>query len=278
MGCAYCYARPTHEYLGFSAGLDFESKILIKENAAELLRQKFMSRAWTGELIVLSGNTDCYQPLERKFELTRRLLEVFLQFRNPVSIITKNQLVTRDIDLLTQLAALGLIHVTLSLTTLDSELAADLEPRTSRPTGRLAAVHALANAGVPTGINIAPVIPGLNDFEIPGILKAAKDHGAQWAGYSIVRLPHAVEPLFMEWLENKRPLKKEKILCALKDVRGGHLNDGQFATRMKGHGVVAKQIEQMFKIYRVKFGLDQPLPDLRTDLFRKITDQMSFFE
>src|SRR6267142_3736453 len=198
-GCIYCYARPFHEYLGFSAGLDFESKFMVKEDAPELLRNELSSPKWQPQVIFLSGVTDCYQPVERKLKLTRRCLEVLAEFRNPVFIVTKNQLVTRDVDLLSELARHHAVGVLLSITTLDAGLRKVMEPRTSPPAARLAAIRELASAGIPVGVNVAPIIPGLTDHEIPAILKAAAEAGATSAGYTVVRLPHAVAPLFVKW-------------------------------------------------------------------------------
>lgn len=276
-GCAYCYARPTHEYLGFSAGLDFETKIMVKENAPELLREKFMSRSWEPELIVISGNTDCYQPLERKLTITRRLLQVMLEFGNPVGLITKNALITRDADVLGELAKKNLVSATLSITSLDNDLAAALEPRTSRPQARLNAVKVLAEAGIPVNVNVAPMIPGLNDHELPAILKAAAEHGARSAAFIPVRLPLAVLPIFTDWLEKHRPLKKDKVLANIRDIRGGKFNDANFGSRMRGEGPKAEQIRQMFRIYASKFGLDKKFPSLSTEHFQRPTNQLSLF-
>lgn len=276
-GCAYCYARPSHEYLGFSAGVDFESKIFVKEKAPELLREKLGSKSWTPATIAMSGITDCYQPIERKLKLTRGCLEVLLDFRNPVSIITKNQLITRDIDLLKELANFQAAHVTISVTSLDQKLASDLEPRTSRPAARLEAIRSLSAAGVPVAVNVAPVIPGLNDHEVPAILEAAKKAGALSAGYTPVRLPGNVLPVFTEWLETHRPLRKEKVLSLIREMRGGKLNDPRFGSRMHGEGPIARQMEQMFKLYRQKYGLTQKV-ELSTRHFRRVQgNQLELF-
>jgi DNA repair photolyase len=275
-GCAYCYARPTHEYLGYSAGLDFESKILIKNNASELLREKLMSRSWQPETIAISGVTDCYQPIERKLKLTRSCLEALAEFRNPAGIITKNALVTRDLDVLQELNKYEAVVVYLSVTTLDEQLCADLEPRTSRPQARLKAVETLSKAGIPVGVNIAPVIPGLTDHEMPNILKAAADAGAVSAGYTPLRLPLSVSPLFVEWLQVHRPEKKEKVLSHIRSIRGGELNSSQFGSRMRGQGVYAEQLGKMFKLYTKKFGLNQKPIELSTSHFKKPSDQLSF--
>ena len=220
-GCVYCYARPTHEYLGFSAGLDFETKILVKEQAPELLEAALRKRSWQPQVVALSGNTDCYQPVERRLQLTRRCLEVFLRFRNPVSLITKNHLVTRDLDILERMAALDLVHVTLSITSLDRRLTAAMEPRTSRPERRLQALEELSRAGVPAGVNVAPLIPGLNDSEAPAILEAAAARGARWANYILVRLPGAVRPLFLDWLQRHYPDRAEQGRAPARGGAGG---------------------------------------------------------
>src|SRR5712672_1158094 len=227
-GCIYCYARPTHEYLGFSAGLDFESKIMVKTNAAELLRAELESPRWQSQTLVMSGVTDPYQPIERKLRITRGCLEVLAKFRNPVAIITKNRLVTRDIDLLGELASHNAAAVNVSVTSLDAKLQHVLEPRTSSPSARLEAVAALRSAGIPVGVMVAPIIPGLTDHEVPKIVEACAKAGAQFAGYTIVRLPWAVAPLFEHWLEEHFPDRKEKILGRIRNLRGnGRLNNSQ---------------------------------------------------
>jgi len=233
-GCIYCYARPTHEYLGFSAGLDFESKIMVKEDAPELLRHELSSPKWEPQIIVMSGVTDCYQPVERKLKLTRRCLEVLLDFRNPVAIITKNSLVTRDIDLLSELAKYQCASVCLSITTLDNGLRQVMEPRTSPPEARLAAIRKLSAANIPVSVNVAPVIPGLTDHEMPAILKAAHEAGATSAGFTMVRLPHANAPLFEKWLETHFPDRRDKVLNQIKAMRGGKMYNSQWGTRMRG--------------------------------------------
>jgi DNA repair photolyase len=268
-GCAYCYARPTHEYLGLNAGLDFESRILVKERAPELLRDWLSRDAWIPESITFSGVTDCYQPAERRFELTRRCLEVALQFRQPVSIITKNALVVRDLDLLVPLAELGLVSVALSITTLDRELARVLEPRTSPPAARLRALRELSAAGVPAAVMTAPIIPGLNDSEIPALLAAAADAGACRAGYVMLRLPYAVKPIFLDWLERTQSSHRERILGALRSVRDGDLTSSAWGERMRGEGPRAEQIHQSFQVFARKHGLLGPWPALRTDLFHR---------
>jgi DNA repair photolyase len=268
-GCSYCYARNTHEYLGFSAGLDFETKIMVKENAPELLRRELSSPKWKPQELAMSGVTDCYQPIERRLQLTRRCLAVLAEFRNPVSIITKNYLVTRDLDYLRELAAHHAVMVHLSINSLDRELARALEPRASLPNQRLAAVEVLANAGVPVGVLVAPVIPALNDHEIPAVLKAAKAAGAGWAGTEILRLPLTVAPIFEQWLERNFPEKKEKVLGRIRAIRGGKLNDPRFGSRMRGEGIFAEQISQMFHAARRKAGLAEEGPELSDAAFRR---------
>jgi DNA repair photolyase len=268
-GCSYCYARISHEYLGFSAGLDFEAKIMVKEDAPELLRKELSSRKWKPQELAMSGVTDCYQPIERKLQLTRRCLAVLVEFRNPVSITTKNALVTRDLDLLRELAAHQAVHVNLSINSLDAELSRKLEPRASSPRQRLAALEALSKAGVPAGVLVAPVIPALNDHEMPSVLAAAKTAGARWACTEIVRLPLAVAPLFERWLECHFPERKEKILGRIRAMRGGKLNDPRFGSRMRGEGVFAEQISQMFHVARRKAGLPESGSGLSTSAFRR---------
>jgi DNA repair photolyase len=236
-GCIYCYARPTHEYLGFSAGLDFESKIMVKINAPELLRGELESPRWQPQTLVMSGVTDPYQPVEKKLQITRGCLEVLAKFKNPVAIITKNRLVTRDLDLLCELAKYNAVAVNLSVTSLDPNLQRVLEPRTSSPQARLDAIRQLRSAGIPTGVMVAPVIPGLTDHEIPRILNGCAKAGAQFAGYTVVRLPWAVAPLFEHWLEEHFPDRKEKVLGRIRHLRGNRLNNSLWHTRMTGEGV-----------------------------------------
>jgi len=268
-GCSYCYARITHEYLGFSAGLDFETKIMVKENAPDLLRRELSSPKWKPQPLAMSGVTDCYQPIERRLQLTRRCLAVLAEFRNPVSIVTKNYLVTRDIDLLRELAIHHAVTVHLSINSLDSELARKLEPRAASPKMRLAAVEALAKAGVPVGVLVAPVIPALNDHEIPAVLAAAKAAGAGWADTEILRLPLTVAPIFEQWLDQNVPGKKDKVLNRIRAMRGGKLNDPRFGSRMSGEGIFADQISQMFHVARRKAGLPEDGPELSTAAFRR---------
>lgn len=255
-GCAYCFARPFHEYLGWSSGLDFETKILVKKRAPDLLRKELSKRSWTPQIVGMSGVTDCYQPAERHFRLTRQCLEVFVEFRNPVAIITKNFLVTRDIDLLSELAHWDCVTVMVSITSLDAQLAGKLEPRAARPEHRLKAVRMLADAGVPVAVLVSPVIPGLTDHEIPSIIEAAAKAGAQSASMALLRLPWAVKDVFSAWLEAHVPGKKDRILDRLRQMRGGKLYDSEWGKRMKGEGVFAKQISDLFAISVRRVGLN----------------------
>ena len=266
-GCAYCYARPYHELLGMNAGLDFETKILVKHDAPELLRREFNKPSWRPEWISISGVTDCYQPAERRFRLTRGILEVMLEARNPVGIITKNALVTRDLDLLRPLAERRLVHVGMSVTTLDAELARTREPRTSSPTAKLRAIRELSAAGVPVRVMVSPVIPGLTDHELPEILQAAKDAGARAASFIMLRLPLAVAPIFTDWLRTHRPDSVAKVEALIRDMRDGKLNDAQFGRRMRGVGHYAEGVRQTFEVFVRKLGLDQPWPELDTTQF-----------
>jgi DNA repair photolyase len=273
-GCIYCYARPTHEYLGFSAGLDFESKIMVKTNAPVLLRAELESPRWKPQVLVMSGVTDPYQPIEKKLRITRGCLEVLAKFRNPVAIITKNRLVARDADLLRDLASHNAAAVNISVTSLDPKLQRVLEPRTSTPAARLETIEKLRSAGVPVGVMVAPIIPGLTDHEVPKILEACAKAGAQFAAYTIVRLPWAVAPLFEHWLEEHFPDRKEKILGRIKHLRGnGRLNNSKWHTRMTGEGVFAQQIASLFEIARRRAGIGER-PKLSTASFRKSTTQL----
>jgi len=268
-GCIYCYARPTHEYLSFSAGLDFERRIMVKHDAPELLRQTLRSPRWLPQVVSLSGNTDCYQPAERHLRLTRRCLEVFGEFRNPVGVVTKSALVARDVDVLKALAADGVAHVFLSVTSLDGELARRMEPRAARPDRRLDAVRVLSEAGVPVGVLIAPVIPGLNDEEIPRILQAAAAVGARTASWVLLRLPKPVDQLFAAWLTEHFPARRERVLGRIRECREGRVSDARFGTRMRGEGVYAEHIAALFRTAARRYGLDQPLPPLNIAAFRR---------
>ena len=268
-GCIYCYARPSHQYLGFSAGIDFETKILVKPEAPNLLEEAFRKSSWVPQVIAFSGNTDPYQPVERKLQLTRRCLEVFLKFRNPLFLITKNYLVTRDVDILRELASLHLVHVLISITTLNPKLIRVMEPRTSTPVLRLEAIEVLAQNGIPVGVNAAPIIPGLTDEELPSILKEAAARVATTAGYIIVRLPGPVQELFLEWLQRELPERAQKILSRIRDVRRGKLSDAKFGRRQKGEGEIANAIERMFRLACKKYHLNESKITLSMEHFRR---------
>lgn len=266
--CSYCYARPGHEYLGFNAGLDFETKIVVKQDAPSLFRDFLAQPAWSAAPVMFSGVTDCYQPAEREYRLTRGCLEVAVSCRQPVSIITKNALVVRDLDLLKDLAADNLVHVFLSITTLNPELARQMEPRTSIPQARLRAIRMLAEQGIPVGVMTAPVIPGLNESEIPSILDEAGRAGAQAAGYILLRLPLTVEPVFLEWLQRTVPDQFDKIIGRIRRTRDGKLNRSEWSQRMSGTGEIAKQVQNLFRLFRKKHNLASTLPEHNCELFR----------
>ena len=268
-GCAYCRARPYHEYLGFNAGIDFESKIMVKHDAPELLRKAFDNPRWQPQSIMMSGNTDCYQPAERKYKLTRQLLEVFLEYRNPVSILTKNALILRDLDLLKELASMNLVSTLISITSLDPELRRTLEPRTSTATMKLKAMEELAKAGVPTGVMVGPIIPGLNDNEVPDILRRSSEAGATRVAHTILRLPYAVAPIFTEWLEKNFPQKAKRVMTRIYMIRDGKLNDSNWGTRMTGTGAYADFMHNLVHTLSEKYGLHQPRHPLVTNLFRR---------
>jgi len=277
-GCIYCYARPTHEYLGFSAGLDFETRIMVKADAPLLLREALSGASWKPAPVAIGGVTDPYQPVERRLRLTRRCLEVFWEFRNPVSLVTKNHLITRDIDLLGEMARLNLAAVHVSITTLDAELARIMEPRTASPRLRLETIQKLAKAGVPVCALVAPVIPGLTDHEMPAIVAAAASAGATSAGYQPLRLPLCVADLFTQWLERHLPDRKEKVLNRIRSMREGKLNNAEFGLRMTGRGVFAEQIGRMFEVAARKAGLNRRGIRLATEHFRRPGKQMELFE
>lgn len=268
-GCIYCYARNTHEYYGFSAGLDFESKIIIKKNAARLLEQELLKPNWNAVPIMLSGNTDCYQPQEKKFEITRSMLKVLAQYRHPVSIISKNSLVLRDIDILQDLAADNLVHVYISITTLNEELRRAMEPRTASSIKRLKTVETLAKANIPVGIMNAPIIPGLNHHEIPAILKAASEHGALNAGMTIVRLNGSIGKIFEDWLQKNFPDRFDKVWNQISSMHGGDVNDSQFGRRMRGEGNIADAIHQLFRSSKKKYFVNKSMPVYDLTKFRK---------
>jgi DNA repair photolyase len=278
-GCSYCYARPTHEYLGFSAGLDFETRILVKTDAPELLRQTLASPRWMPQVVAMSGVTDPYQPVERRLRLTRGCLEVLAEFCNPAVIITKNHLVTRDTDVLGELARHEAVAVWVSITTLDRSLSRVLEPRASHPERRLAALETLKRARVPAGVMVAPVIPGLNEHELPAIITAAARAGAQFASYGHLRLPHGVGPLFEQWLSQHAPHKKAKVLKRIRAMHDGKLHDGRFGIRMRGNGIFAEQIAALFKLACRQSNLPSRSPSLSTATFRRSAQtQLTLFD
>jgi len=280
-GCIYCFARPTHEYLGYSAGLDFETRILVKHDAPELLRRELAAKKWEPQPIAMCGVTDPYQPAERKFEITRGCLEVLAEFRNPVAMVTKNHLVTRDIDVLGELASHQAACVNLSITTLDEKLQRVMEPRASTPARRLEAVRKLSAAGIPVRVLVAPVVPGLTDHEMPAILAAAADAGAMAASYIPLRLPHGLKGLFEEWLETHFPDRKDKVLNRIREMRGGKLYNAEWGTRMRGEGVFADQYEAMFGALTRKLNLVRHIPTLSTAAFRRVhtpAGQMGLFD
>jgi DNA repair photolyase len=268
-GCIYCYARNSHEYWGFNAGLDFESKIIVKKNAAALLEKFILHPDWHATPLSFSGNTDCYQPLERKMEITRGMLKIMAQYRHPVGIITKNSLVSRDLDLLKDLAQDNLVHVYISITSLTEELRRTMEPRTASATKRLQTVETLAKAGVPVGIMCAPIIPGLNHHEIPAILKAAADHGASNAGMTVVRLNGSIGKIFEDWLRKNFPDRFDKVWNQICALHGGNVNDSQFGRRMSGEGEYARTIHQLFTASKKKFFAGRSMPAMDLTKFRK---------
>jgi DNA repair photolyase len=271
-GCIYCYARNSHQYWGFSAGLDFESKIIVKKNAAELLEKHLKNPKWQPHAIMLSGNTDCYQPIERKLRITRSMLEVLLKYKHPVSMITKNSLILRDLDILKELAKDNLVHVSISLTSLDEKLRLALEPRTASATKRLATIKTLAENNVSVGVMTAPIIPGLNSQEIPSLLKAAADHGAKYAGYTIVRLNGSIAEIFEDWIRKAFPDKAEKVLHQIAACHNGQLNDSRFGTRMRGEGKIAQSISSLFRISLKKYFKDKEMIDLNYEAFIRNPD------
>ncbi len=272
-GCVYCYARPFHEYLDMSPGLDFETKIMVKKDAAQKLRRQLQRSYWKPRNLSVSGVTDPYQPVERKLGVTRRCLEVLAEFRNPFTIVTKNYLVTRDIDILEKMARYNAVKVMISLTSLNPDLIRVLEPRTSRPERRLKAIQELSQAGIPTGVLFAPIIPALNDEELPAMVAAAAKAGASFGNYVLLRLPGAVVPLFEQWLDQHYPDRKKKILGRLTSLRGGKLYDTRYGYRMKGQGAYAEQLRQTFQISCRRFRLAEEGPSLNAAGFRRVPSQ-----
>lgn len=277
-GCVYCYARNTHSYWGYSAGLDFEQKILVKKDAPALLAKKLRSKKWEAAPIMLSGNTDCYQPIERKLEITRKILQIFWQFRHPVGLITKNNLILRDLDILSKLAENQLVKAAISLTTLNPELQNKLEPRTAHPLNRLKAIEKLAKHGIPVNVMLAPIIPGLNDHEILTMAKAAADRGATSITHIVVRLNGDVGEIFTDWLTKNFPDRAEKVLNKIKDTHGGQLNDSREGKRMVGEGNIAKIIQDQVKLARRKYFKNQAKTSFNLELYGQFKNpQMRLF-
>jgi DNA repair photolyase len=268
-GCVYCYARPYHEYLGLSSGIDFESMIFVKENAPQLLAAELSKPSWEPDWIALGGVTDVYQPVERKLEVTRRCLQVLADARHPCGLVTKNHLVVRDVDLFQELAKYSAVRVYVSLTTLDADLARAMEPRASTPQRRLDAVRALSGAGIPVGVMTAPMILGLNDHEMPKLLEAAADAGATSAGYVPLRLPHQLGALFEDWLARHYPDRREKVLNQIRAVRSGSLNDPRFGSRMRGEGIFAEHLQKLFEVTCRRLGLNRERRPPGTGAFRR---------
>lgn len=276
-GCIYCYARNAHEYYGFSAGLDFERKIIIKRNAPDLLKKTFMNPNWEAVPITLSGNTDCYQPIERKLKITRQLLEIFLQFKHPVGIITKNNLILRDLDILRPLAEKNLVHVNVSLTTLNEELRQKMEPRTVTGKGRLQVIKTLSENGIPVRVMTAPIIPGLNSDEIPTLIQAAAENDAKAAGYTLVRLNGAIGPIFTDWVHKSFPDRAEKVIHLIESCHNGQLNDSRYGLRMQGDGKIAEMINTLFKASVKKYMPKNELQAYDCSLFQRPGEQLSLF-
>jgi len=268
-GCIYCYARNTHEYWGYSAGLDFERKIIAKPNAPQLMEKQFMNKNWIVSPIMFSGNTDCYQPIERKMKITRQMLEVLLNFRHPAGMITKNDLIIRDIDILQELAKLNLVHVMVSITSLNNDLRLKMEPRTVTAKNRLKVIETLNKAGIPVGVMTAPIIPGLNSDEIPDLIKAAADHGADCAGYTIVRLNGSIAEIFKDWIYKNFPDRAEKVLHHIADAHGGQLNDSRYGKRMSGEGNMVNSIKQIFQMSVKKYLSGRKRMEYDLSLFRR---------
>lgn len=268
-GCIYCYARNTHQYWGYSAGLDFERKIIVKENAANLLEKLLNSPRYEPQPIMFAGNTDCYQPVERKRGITRKMLQVLLKFKHPVSIITKNSLILRDLDILEEMAGMNLVHVNISLTSLDESLRIKLEPRTVSSLNRLKVMDALSKKNIPVNVMVAPIIPSLNSHEIPDIIKASSEHGASSAAYTIVRLNGAIKDLFEDWITKNFPDRAEKVLHQIMDCHGGKLNDSRFGVRMRGEGKIAEMIRDLFSTSRQKYMRGKNYPELDVTLFKR---------
>lgn len=277
-GCVYCYARNTHQYYGYSAGIDFERNIIVKMNAPILLEEAFRKKSWKPTPIMFSGNTDCYQPLERSYKITRSCLEVFDAFSNPVSLITKNALILRDMDLLSHMAKRGLVHVMVTVTSLNEDLRRSMEPRTASGLRRIETIRKLSEAGIPTGVMLGPVIPGLNQHEAADILKASAAAGALTAGYTYVRLNGAIGQIFEHWIHQAFPDRAEKVLSQIKQAHGGSLSNNEFGKRMRGTGELAEGFSRFFKLMRKQYFSDRKMPPYNLEAFRKPEDgQLSLF-
>lgn len=276
-GCSYCYARPTHEYWGYGAGLEFESVILVKKNAPELLRAAFEKKSWKGGSLMISGNTDCYQPAERKFKITRQLLQVCAEYNNPVGLITKNNLILRDLDILSKMAEKNLVNVNISLNTLDESFRRKLEPRTASVEGRLRAIEELSKAGIPVNVLMAPLVPGINGHEVLPLMEEIAKRGAQSAGYIILRLNGSLKEMFSNWLETHYPDRKEKVLNQVSDAHGGQVNDNRFGKRMRGEGKLVEQINQSYKLGNRKFFNNKEIHKTTSSHFKRPTGQTSLF-
>ncbi|MBR9855270.1 MAG: PA0069 family radical SAM protein [Algicola sp.] len=271
-GCVYCYARNMHEYWGYSAGLDFERRILIKKAAPELLEAKIKSKRWKAQTIVLSGNTDCYQPAEQKYQITRKCLEVFLKYRHPVGIITKNALVLRDLDILKELNENRLVNVNISVTSLSEKTRRILEPRTASINKRLKTIKVLSENNIPINAMLAPIIPGINSHELLSLAKTVADHGALSFGLTVVRLNGAIGQIFEDWIRKTMPDRAEKVLHQIQDCHGGSLNDSRFGSRMKVEGKIAQQIHEMAQIAKKRYFKNRTFPLLNTKLHEAYKD------
>jgi DNA repair photolyase len=279
-GCIYCFARPTHAYLGLSPGLDFETRLFYKPEAASLLRNELSKRGYMPARVQLGANTDCYQPIEKRLRITRGILEVLAEFQHPLAITTKNHLVTRDIDILSPMAEKRLAFVMISITTLDHKLARAMEPRASTPQRRLDAIRELNSANIPVVVNVAPIIPGLTDHEPERIMEESAKAGARYAHYSLLRLSHELADLFEEWLGSERPDRARRVMSLIRQIRGGKENDTRFGLRMVGEGPVADMLRDRFRLAKARLGLNQKIEPLRTDLFTvppRSGDQLALF-
>ena len=277
-GCTYCFARPTHAYLDLSPGLDFETRIMAKTNAVELLEKELSARSYQCEPIAIGVNTDAYQPAEKQYEITRNLLKTCLEFRQPVALLTKSKLILRDLDVLSELASRNLVRTAVSVTTLDNDLKRRLEPRTASPSSRLKVIEELSNANIPVSVMVAPVIPRINDHEIESIVESVTLAGANTASYVLLRLPHEVAPLFENWLKTHYPQRANSVMRAIRSCRRGKAYQSGFYSRMRGEGFIAKMIARRFRLVVKRSGLDRKIPDLDTRQFRRADDkQMDLF-